>query len=97
MAYTQRVLSTASVLQDISDLLNAPVRDMNPSEQALIAVINVSLAPMANGQIKPLNLDQSKQFYSVLFTLGGNPELGNELRSKVYELAVMLYKSCLNP
>ncbi len=96
MAYTQRVLSTASVLQDISDLLNAPVRDMNPSEQALIAVINVSLAPMANGQINPLDLDQSKQFYSVLFTLGGNLELGNELRSKVYELAVMLYKSCLN-
>ncbi len=96
MAYISKELSTASLIQDIKDLLNAPDCFRNPPQRALIAVLTVSLVADVNGYPKPLNLDQSKQFYSVLFTLAGDSELGDELRSKVYELAAMLYAACLN-
>jgi hypothetical protein len=95
MAYAE-LSSSRSLLSDINNLLNFPVCDMNPSQEALIAVLNVSLVLDVNGQTKPLSRDQIKDLYLLLFTLAGNTELGDLLQRKVYQLSVELYRACLN-
>ncbi len=86
----------SSLLSDISDLLNAEECSLNPSQEALVSLLNLNTASFSKGCSKAELLDRVKWVSSSLLTLAGNPELGDLLQRKVYKLSIEMYTACLS-
>jgi hypothetical protein len=84
------------IVLDIYTLLRTEDSPLNPSQQALKLVLNLEFHPRSQSSTKIFSSDRRRDISFFLFTLAGNPELGDELRSKVYEFAVTLYESCVD-
>ncbi len=93
MANTQLL---SSLLLNISDLLNAQDCSLNPSQEALVLVLNLDIASFSEGRTKAELLDRVKCVSSYLFTLAGNTELGDLLQRKVYQLSIEMYRAGLS-
>jgi hypothetical protein len=82
-----------SQLADIHQLLPATQSDLNPSQAALVAALALDLRPKVDYDgNKIYSPDILREYSSLLLTLSGNPELGDELRTKVNEYSIAMFQ-----
>jgi hypothetical protein len=80
----------------IRQLLPVKQSDLNPSQAVLVSALNLNLRPKVIRGIDTYSGDKLKDYSFLLLTLSANPELGDELRTKVNEYALALFQTSID-